>query len=143
EQPGRTAAGEPAPPTTAAVAPDRVLVRGLAAAPGVASGPVRVLSSPAQAGELRDGDVLVAAMTNPDWLPALSRAAAVVTDSGGITCHAAIVARELGVPCVVGARTATTQLPAGEFVTVNGATGEVRAGRPAAPRATVTSPAAA
>ncbi|WP_067857217.1 phosphoenolpyruvate synthase [Nocardia shimofusensis] len=120
----------------------RPLVRGLAAAPGTASGPVRVLSSPAQAAELQDGDVLVAAMTNPDWLPAFSRAAAVVTDSGGITCHAAIVARELGVPCVVGTRTATTQLTDGAIVTVDGTAGEVRAGRAPAPQVSATSTAA-
>ncbi|WP_040800864.1 phosphoenolpyruvate synthase [Nocardia higoensis] len=139
-RPITTLAEHPEEPATAATAqPNQVLVRGLAAAPGIASGPVRVLPSPAQAAELRDGDVLVATMTNPDWLPALSRSAAVVTDSGGTTCHAAIVARELGVPCVVGARTATTRLTDGAVVTVNGTTGEVRAGRPSTPRAAVTS----
>ncbi|MEV5837626.1 phosphoenolpyruvate synthase [Nocardia sp. NPDC052112] len=111
-------------------APLRVLVRGLAAAPGQAAGAVRVLSSPAEGGSLRDGEVLVAPMTNPDWLPTLTRAAAVVTDSGGMTCHAAIVARELGVPCVVGARTATTTLGNGTIVTVDGSAGEVRVGQP-------------
>ncbi|WP_433754588.1 phosphoenolpyruvate synthase [Nocardia sp. CA-135398] len=110
--------------------PTKVLVRGLAAAPGSASGAVRILSSPAQGQSLRDGEVLVAPMTNPDWLPTLTRAAAVVTDSGGMTCHAAIVARELGVPCVVGARTATTTLVDGTTVTVDGSAGEVRAGQP-------------
>ncbi|WP_280404599.1 phosphoenolpyruvate synthase [Nocardia brasiliensis] len=108
-----------------------VLVRGLAAAPGTATGVVRVLSSPAQGQSLRDGEVLVAPMTNPDWLPTLTRAAAIVTDSGGMTCHAAIVARELGVPCIVGARTATTALGNGLVVTVDGSAGEVRAGKPA------------
>ena len=67
-------------------------------------------------------------MTNPDWVPTLRRAAAVVTDGGGMTCHAAIVSRELGVPCVVGAGDATTVLPDGGVVTVDGTTGEVRAG---------------
>ncbi|WP_156370856.1 phosphoenolpyruvate synthase [Nocardia arizonensis] len=120
-----------AAPTTAAAAP--VLARGLAAAPGVASGAVRVLTSPDEGMSLRDGEILVAPMTNPDWLPTLNRAAAVVTDSGGMTCHAAIVARELGVPCVVGARTATTTLADGAVVTVDGGKGEVRAGaRPTA-----------
>ncbi|MEU1952070.1 phosphoenolpyruvate synthase [Nocardia rhamnosiphila] len=104
-----------------------ILVRGLAAAPGSATGPVRVLDSPARGDTLRDGEILVAPMTNPDWLPTLSRAAAVVTDSGGMTCHAAIVARELGIPCVVGARTATTTLTDHAVVTVDGATGEIRA----------------
>lgn len=78
---------------------------------------------------MRDGEVLVAPMTNPDWLPTITRAAAVVTDSGGMTCHAAIVARELGVPCVVGTRTATTALADGTSVTVDGSTGEIQAGQ--------------
>ncbi|MGW5922201.1 phosphoenolpyruvate synthase [Nocardia fluminea] len=104
------------------------LIQGIGAAPGVASGLVRVLASPEQGDRLRDGEVLVAPMTNPDWLPTLSRAAAVVTDSGGMTCHAAIVARELGIPCIVGARTATTTLTDGAAVTVDGSTGQVSAG---------------
>jgi pyruvate,water dikinase len=119
----------PARSSMAGPVPQRVLVRGLAAAPGRASGAVRVLTSPAEGEALRDGEVLVAPMTNPDWLPTITRAAAVVTDSGGMTCHAAIVARELGVPCVVGTRTATTALADGTLVTVDGRTGEVRAGR--------------
>ena len=71
-------------------------------------------------------------MTNPDWLPTIRRAAAIVTDSGGMTCHAAIVAREVGVPCIVGARTATTDLRDGTMVTVDGTHGKVHVGRPAA-----------
>ncbi|MGY2012061.1 phosphoenolpyruvate synthase [Nocardia gipuzkoensis] len=107
----------------------QVLLRGLAAAPGRASGTVRILRSPAEGSALRAGEVLVAAMTNPDWLPTISRASALVTDSGGMTCHAAIVARELGVPCVVGTRTATTTLTEGAVVTVDGSAGQIQAGR--------------
>ncbi|WP_067822729.1 phosphoenolpyruvate synthase [Nocardia inohanensis] len=118
--------------------PGRVLLRGLGAAPGSAAGPVRILLSPGEGRSLRDGEVLVAPMTNPDWLPTLSRAAAVVTDSGGMTCHAAIVARELGVPCIVGTRTATKDLTAGALVTVDGATGQVREGRDGRPAASTT-----
>ncbi|WP_280381508.1 phosphoenolpyruvate synthase [Nocardia wallacei] len=103
-----------------------ILLHGLAAAPGHATGVVRVLTSPAQGATLRDGEVLVAPMTNPDWLPTISRAAALVTDSGGMTCHAAIVARELGVPCVVGTRTATTRLHDGQRITVDGTAGQIR-----------------
>jgi pyruvate,water dikinase len=84
--------------------------------------------------------VLVAPMTNPDWVPAIRRAAAVVTDAGGMTCHAAIVSRELGVPCVVGARTATTMLRDGEIVTVDGATGVVVEGDLVVPTTTQTAP---
>ncbi|TDD37078.1 phosphoenolpyruvate synthase [Saccharopolyspora elongata] len=105
-----------------------VLVSGLGASFGTASGPVRVIQSPAESGALRPGEVLVAPMTAPDWLPAIRKSAALVTDSGGMTCHAAIVARELGLPCVVGARTATTTLHDGMAVTVDGANGTVAEG---------------
>jgi pyruvate,water dikinase len=74
------------------------------------------------------GEVLVAPMTNPDWVPTIRRAGALVTDGGGMTCHAAIVARELGVPCVVGTRTATSTLRDGEVVTVDGGRGHVYEG---------------
>jgi pyruvate,water dikinase len=122
--------------TTAAVPVDgEVLVRGLPAAPGLASGPVRVLNDPAAGSELVDGEILVAPMTSPDWLPTIRRAAALVTETGGMTCHAAIVARELGVPCVVGAGSATQTLRLGQMVTVDGARGEVRVGVvPSAPQ---------
>ena len=96
-------------PESAAVG--TVLVRGLGASPGVTGGSARVLRNPSEGASLLDGEVLVAPMTNPDWLPTLRRAAAVVTDSGGVTCHAAIVSRELGIPCIVGARTATDDDP--------------------------------
>jgi pyruvate,water dikinase len=106
-----------------------VLVRGLPAAPGTASGNVRVLLDPHEGDLLAQGEILVAPMTNPDWLPTIRKAAALVTDSGGMTCHAAIIARELGVPCIVGARTATTDLRDGMPVTVDGRHGYVIAGR--------------
>jgi pyruvate, water dikinase len=106
-----------------------VLARGLAAAPGTAYGKVRVLETPEVGSRLREGEILVAQMTNPDWLPTIRRAAALVTNTGGMTCHAAIVARELGVPCVVGTRTATRDLHDGITVTVDGTHGRVLAGR--------------
>ncbi|MGZ4526528.1 MAG: phosphoenolpyruvate synthase [Mycobacterium sp.] len=120
--------------------PTGVLVRGLPAAPGSASGRVRVLHSPQEGNRLLDNEILVAPMTNPDWLPAIRRAAALVTESGGMTCHAAIVARELSVPCVVGARDATTVLHDGQTVTVDGARGTVTAGDLAPRVATVEQP---
>ncbi|MEO5745194.1 MAG: phosphoenolpyruvate synthase [Terracoccus sp.] len=106
----------------------KVLVRGLAASMGRASGPVRVLLAPEDGAALQTGEVLVAPMTSPDWVPAMRRASALITDGGGVTCHAAIVARELGVPCVVGTRTATTSLRNGETVTVDGRAGVVYEG---------------
>ncbi|BBX17448.1 hypothetical protein MDUV_23080 [Mycolicibacterium duvalii] len=111
-----------------------VVARGLPAAPGEAAGTVRVLLTPEEGSRLRDGEVLVSQMTNPDWLPTMRRAAALVTDTGGMTCHAAIVARELGVPCIVGARTATTDLKDGMLVTVDGTHGRVLTGDAVAPR---------
>jgi len=119
--------------------PQSVLLRGLGGAPGSASGAARVLTSLADAASLKEGDVLVTHMTAPDWLPLLRRAAAVVTDSGGMTCHAAIVSRELGIPCVVGTGEATSRLRDGEMVTVDatrgivfeGARSPARASKPA------------
>ncbi|WP_020658868.1 phosphoenolpyruvate synthase [Amycolatopsis benzoatilytica] len=111
-----------------------VLVTGLAASPGEGSGAVRVLRDPSEARLLRDGEVLVAPMTTPDWVPAIRRAAALVTDGGGMTCHAAVVARELGVPCVVGTGDATRVLADRALVTVDGTKGEVRAGATAPTR---------
>jgi pyruvate,water dikinase len=111
--------------TTATAKP---LLQGLAASSGRATGYVRVLDSPDQGDELLAGEILVARMTSPDWVPTMRRAGALVTDGGGTTCHAAIVSRELGVPCVVGARVATTVLRTGELVTVDGSEGTVYAG---------------
>ncbi len=104
------------------------ILSGLAASHGVGRGVARVLSSPREGNRLAAGEVLVATMTKPDWLPIMRRAAAVVTDGGGVTCHAAIVSRELGIPCIVGARTATTTLRDGELVTVDADRGKVYAG---------------
>jgi pyruvate,water dikinase len=106
----------------------RVLIHGLAASAGRASGPVRILMSPAESNQLLAGEVLVAPMTSPDWVPAMRHAAALITDGGGMTCHAAIVSRELGVPCVVGARIATSTLHDGQLVTVDGGRGQVYEG---------------
>jgi pyruvate,water dikinase len=106
----------------------RPLVQGLAASSGRAAGSVRILQSADQGDQLVTGEILVAKMTSPDWVPTMRRASALITDGGGITCHAAIVSRELGVPCVVGARNATTVLRNGEVVTVDGAQGAVYEG---------------
>lgn len=104
------------------------IVTGHAAAPGVVAGIVRVLRRVEDGAQLTKGEILVAPMTSPDWVPTMRRAGALVTDGGGVTCHAAIVSRELRVPCVVGARTATEVLRNGELVTVDGTTGRVYEG---------------
>ncbi len=106
-----------------------VLLRGLGAAPGRASGEVRVLNSVEDGVRLNEGDVLVTVMTAPDWVPLMRKASAIVTDQGGMTCHAAIVSRELGIPAVVGTDVATTTLEDGVMVTVDGSTGDVYAGK--------------
>ncbi|MCC6792233.1 MAG: phosphoenolpyruvate synthase [Thermomicrobiales bacterium] len=119
-------AGRPTPATESAAG--EVLLRGLAASPGTVSGQVRVIHTPEEGDALGQGEILVADMTTPDWVPFLRRAAAVVTDSGGMTSHAAIVSRELGIPCIVGTRTATTVLALESIVTVDGAAGTVTRG---------------
>jgi pyruvate, water dikinase len=135
-EPGSDPADQPRVPASAA----RVLVTGLAAAPGVAAGPVRVLRSPTEANRLAAGEILVAPMTNPDWVPTMCRAAALVTDGGGVTCHAAIVGRELHLPTIVATRTATAVLHDGDIVTVDGTTGQVLEGRASMSLETVPSP---
>jgi pyruvate,water dikinase len=104
--------------------PGAVLIEGRAIGQRIGSGAVRVLSSPAQMSEFKAGEVLVADMTDPDWEPIMKRASAIVTNRGGRTCHAAIIARELGVPAVVGAGDATVCLSDGMAVTVSCAEGE-------------------
>jgi pyruvate,water dikinase len=144
-----TAAGAPASREEAGDAREKVLLRGLGAAPGSASGPVSMLESLAEADTFDDGDILVTRMTAPDWVPLMRRAAAIATDSGGMTCHAAIVSRELGIPCVVGTQEATTTLRDGELVTVDSTRGLVLQGlvaarpQPQAPAAAAPASAAA
>ncbi len=109
------------------------ILRGFGASPGIATGIARILHGAAEMEKLKAGEVLVTSMTTPDMVPAMSQASAIVTDEGGMTCHAAIVSRELGVPCVVGTREATATLTDGMEVTVDGKAGLVFKG--AAPRA--------
>ena len=101
-----------------------VLVQGRAIGQKIGAGPVRVISDPSQMERVQPGDVLVADMTDPNWEPVMKRAAAIVTNRGGRTCHAAIIARELGVPAVVGCGNATDILKDGTFVTVSCAEGD-------------------
>jgi len=105
-----------------------ILLTGLSASPGIASGPVRIVKSPAEIGIVKQGDVLVAEMTNPDYVPAMRKACAIVTDSGGKTSHAAIVSRELGVPAIVGSGKATMVLKDGMVITVDGTHGQIYQG---------------
>ncbi|MCS7067893.1 MAG: phosphoenolpyruvate synthase [Meiothermus sp.] len=102
-----------------------VLVTGRAVGQRIGAGPVRVIQHPREMNRVQEGDVLVADMTDPDWEPVMKKAAAIVTNRGGRTCHAAIVARELGIPAVVGAAGATEVLKDGQTVTVSCAEGDV------------------
>ncbi|MCK2219959.1 PEP-utilizing enzyme [Actinomadura sp. ATCC 31491] len=101
------------------------LATGSPASTGTATGPVKVIRDPAEFGKLAAGDVLVCPYTNPSWTPLFQRAAAVVVDSGGAASHAAIVAREYGIPAVMGTGTGTSVLEDGQVVTVNGDAGTV------------------
>ena len=100
--------------------------RGLTASMGKAIGVVKVVKSVTEMGKVQQGDILVAVMTRPDYVPAMKKAAAIVTDEGGVTCHAAIVSRELGVPCIIGTKIATKILKDGMKVEVNANHGVVR-----------------
>ncbi len=110
-----------------------VLVTGRAVGQRIGVGPVRVINHPREMNRVQPGDVLVADMTDPDWEPVMKKAAAIVTNRGGRTCHAAIVAREMNIPAVVGAGNATEVLHDGDMVTIScaeGDTGRVYAGTP-------------
>jgi len=107
---------------------ERPILVGSQASPGIASGQVNIIHSPSQIDKIKKGDVLVAPQTNPDYVPAMKIAAAIITEKGGRTSHAAIVSRELGIPAIVGAEHATRILKEGMMVTVNGQLGEVYKG---------------
>lgn len=111
-----------------AVSSEDIVASGLGASPGLATGKVVIYDTSMSLEAIKEGDILVTQMTMPDMVPAMSRAAAIVTDEGGMTCHAAIISRELGTPCVVGTGNATEILKDGMDVTVDGTTGTVYKG---------------
>jgi pyruvate,water dikinase len=106
----------------------KVLIRGLGASPGRSSGKVNMIMDVKDIANFKEGEILVTEMTAPDWVPAMRKAAAIVTNGGGMTAHAAIVSRELGVPCVVGTKRATEVLKTGQEVSVDGALGIIYEG---------------
>jgi len=110
-----------------------VAVRGLPASPGVASGVVHVIDNPKDIDQFKQGEILVTLMTSPDWVPAMKKAAAIITNNGGMTCHAAIISREMQIPCIVGTRSknvaATDVLKTGDVVTVDAKNGVVYRGK--------------
>ncbi len=106
----------------------KILLKGETASAGVYSGPVKVVLEPSQLNRVQKGDILVTTMTTPDMVPAMQRAGAIITNEGGMTCHAAIVSREMGTPCIVGTEHATEVLKDGEIVTVHASRGLVYEG---------------
>ena len=115
---------EPAEDSDTSVDGD-VLVRGLGASPGIATGVVKIVLDIDELDKIEEGDVMVTTMTTPDMVPAMRRASGIVTDEGGVTCHASIISRELGIPCVVGTGDATKTLKENDGVTLDGKKGLV------------------
>ena len=106
----------------------KLLLKGQGAAPGIASGKVVIIRDVRDVGKVKEGDILVTKMTNPDMVPAMRKVAAIITDEGGMTCHAAIVSRELGTPAIVGTKNATNLLKNDQLVTVDGEKGHIYEG---------------
>lgn len=121
-----------ATPSAAITTNRKVLVKGLPASPGRVTGKAHVILDPSMIDTFKEGEILVTEMTAPDWVPAMKKARAIVTDSGGMTCHASIVSRELGIPCIVGCKsrgvTATAGIPNGIEITVDATNGIVYEG---------------
>lgn len=103
----------------------RAILEGQAASPGIASGPVRIIKSAREIGRIKTGDILVTEMTTPEFVPAMKRTAAIIADNGGQTSHAAIVSREMGIPCIVGTGKATGVFKNDQIITVNGSNGKI------------------
>jgi len=106
-----------------------LIVKGEGASPGLVSGKAQIVRSPKEISKVDEGEILVTSMTSPDFVPAMRKAVAIVTDKGGQTSHAAIVSRELGVPCVVGTHIATAKIKSGDVITVDGKAGKVFKGQ--------------
>ncbi|MBN3037508.1 MAG: phosphoenolpyruvate synthase [Candidatus Diapherotrites archaeon] len=106
-----------------------LLTKGMGASPGIGAGIVKIVMDMEDLPKVQQGDMLITKMTNPDMVPAMKRAAAIVTDDGGITCHAAIVSRELGIPCIVGTENITQLVKDGDEITVDASKGLVYKGR--------------
>ncbi|MFA4953532.1 MAG: phosphoenolpyruvate synthase [Candidatus Pacearchaeota archaeon] len=106
-----------------------IILSGIAASPGIASGKIKIINSMHDLSKIKQGDILVTEMTNPDMVVTMQKSAAIVTDKGGMTSHAAIVSREMGIPAVVGTEEATTKLKEGEIITVDGFNGKIYKGK--------------
>jgi phosphoenolpyruvate synthase/pyruvate phosphate dikinase len=105
---------------------EAAIISGQCASRGRAKGKVKIINDASELEKIEKGDVLVTQMTTPDFIVAMEKAVAIVTEIGGITCHAAIISRELGIPCIIGTNTATKTLKDGDFVEVNADEGKVK-----------------
>ncbi|MCI6931063.1 MAG: phosphoenolpyruvate synthase [Methanobrevibacter boviskoreani] len=105
-----------------------VIIKGLGASPGMASGSVKIILDLDELDKIEDGDIMVTTMTTPDMVPAMRKSSGIITDEGGVTCHASIISRELGIPCVVGTGEATNVLNDKQEVTIDGKKGLVYEG---------------
>jgi pyruvate,water dikinase len=118
-------------PSTAQASPvveKKIILKGLPSSPGLGAGKAHVILTVDGVSDFQSGEVLVTQMTTPDWVPTMKKAKAIVTDAGGMTCHAAIVSRELGIPCITGTRTGTQIIPNGQEITVDAKMGVVYEG---------------
>lgn len=118
--------------STPIISERKIIVQGLPASPGKASGVARVVNNPELIDTFKDGEILITEMTAPDWVPAMKKAKAIITNLGGMTCHASIVSRELGIPCIVGTKSrgigATEAIKDGMTITVDASNGVVYQG---------------
>jgi len=103
----------------------KMILKGLPASPGIARGKVKIVLDPSKCSKVKKGDVLVTEMTDPRFVPAMGKAKAIVTDIGGLLSHAAIVSREMGIPCVTSTKKATKILKDNQEIIVNGTDGEI------------------
>jgi pyruvate,water dikinase len=103
----------------------KILLKGIGASSGIAKGKVKIISDPSQCSNIKEGDILVTEMTDPRFLPAMDKAKAIVTDTGGLLSHAAIVSREMKIPCVTNTKEATKILKNNQEVIVDGLKGEI------------------
>ena len=101
-------------------------IQGIAASRGVSKGIAKIIFTNKDLNKIKEGDILIATMTRQDFLPYIKKSAALVTDEGGLTCHAAIIARELGIPCIVGAKMATEAFKDGDMVEVDANKGIIK-----------------
>ena len=114
--------------TDLSISPSDFVLEGNPASPGYATGKVNIIHNANEISKIKTGDILVTEMTNPDFVPAMRKAGAIITDQGGATSHAAIVSRELGIPAIVGTQIATKTLKSGEIITINGYNGKIYTG---------------